>query len=168
MLTIFSTLLVLNLFSFAGDLPAPLVPDETTTGALCSEQDQNFKELRYEEKIPYCKRNVATSLKAQIYIEYSVPDECHGEYTIDHFYPLAIGGNNERQNLWPEHKALKKIRQDLEIRLYKEMKDGKTSQAQATKEIEDFKLHPQVNEIEKSSYCELVPKAAFDSFSQAQ
>lgn len=121
----------------------PLVPNLTqTSGDLCTTANPDFKEFRYQEQIPYCQRNVATGLKSRIYAEYGIAKRCRNRYTIDHFIPLSLGGSNQPNNLWPEHKMVKALRPDLEIDLYRQVRDGQLTQNQAIAIIVDAKLHP--------------------------
>jgi hypothetical protein len=48
-------------------------------------------------------RNVSEDEKKEIFIEYlgEVPAK-PGDYEIDHFISLELGGSNDKQNLWPE------------------------------------------------------------------
>jgi len=148
-------LVLLGLNPFAMSLPAPLVPDRTTPGSVCNEEDNDFLEYRYEEEIPYCERNVSSGLKNSIYQHYGIPSECRKEYTIDHFYPLSLGGDNSRKNLWPEHKSIKAVRADLELDLYKKISQGKINQARALAQIKEAKLNPDTDQIEDGDYCDL-------------
>ncbi len=47
-------------------------------------------------------RNVPTSVKNQVYASYGIMTHAPGEYEIDHYIPLELGGSNEVANLWPE------------------------------------------------------------------
>jgi hypothetical protein len=47
-------------------------------------------------------RNVPTSVKNQVYASYGIMTHSPGEYEIDHYIPLELGGSNEVANLWPE------------------------------------------------------------------
>jgi hypothetical protein len=47
-------------------------------------------------------RNVPTSEKDEVYVEYGVVTHTTGEYEVDHFIPLELGGSNDISNLWPE------------------------------------------------------------------
>lgn len=141
--------------AWAGKIPAPLTPDETTRGSLCNSRDPDFKEYRYDEQIPYCERKVSQSMKNRVYSHYRIPSRCRGQYTIDHFYPLSLGGNNGRENLWPEHVAIKRSRQNLETRLFAAIRAGEVSQAEALREIEENKLNPPLKKIERGNYCEV-------------
>lgn len=124
-------------------LAFPLTPDpQATSGDLCDTRNSDFKEYRYEERIPYCDRNVSSSLKNRIYEAYGIPKKCRKEYTIDHFIPLAIGGSNEAENLWPEHKNLKATRQSLEIDVYYDIRAGRVTQAEAIEVVTQEKLNP--------------------------
>jgi hypothetical protein len=87
----------------------PVTPDvEKTPGELCSEEDRDFYEHRYSEKMPYCIRKVAQWQRDRIYKQYNIPEKCRHRYTVDHLVPLAVGGNNAFENLWPEHVLVKK------------------------------------------------------------
>jgi len=121
----------------------PMVPeDDFTTGSLCTEEDTDFEEYRYEEEIPYCERRVSASLKARIYAEYKIPKTEWQDYTIDHFIPLSLGGTNHSNNLWPENKAVKALRPGLEMELFIALRDGKISQKQAVDTVIEKKLNP--------------------------
>jgi hypothetical protein len=112
--------------------PIPINPDsQQTPGELCSEENRDFLNLRYDEKIPYCQRNVSPQLKRRIYDNYGVPRQCHRFYTIDHLIPLSMGGDNSIRNLWPEHIRVKATRQDLEESTFQRMLQGEITDAEA-------------------------------------
>lgn len=124
-------------------LAFPLIPDpQVTVGDLCDTANSDFKEYRYKERIPYCNRNVSSGLKSRIYAAYGIPKKCRKEYTIDHFIPLSIGGSNEANNLWPEHKNLKAIRQSLETDLYYDIRGGRITQEEAIERVIHEKMNP--------------------------
>lgn len=118
-----SILLILFFFQSVYAIPElisiPVVPIEVLTpGDLCSEDDKDFTEYRYDSNMPYCKRNVSVNFRRRIYREYKVDSQCQHRYTIDHMVPLALGGNNDSKNLWPEHVLVKATRHRLELDLY--------------------------------------------------
>lgn len=47
-------------------------------------------------------RNVPQSEKNQVYAEYGITSHASGQYEVDHFIPLELGGSNDISNLWPE------------------------------------------------------------------
>ena len=47
-------------------------------------------------------RNVPTSEKNQVYAEYGIKTRSTGQYEVDHFISLELGGSNDISNLWPE------------------------------------------------------------------
>ncbi|SRR5258708_16965082 len=47
-------------------------------------------------------RNVPDSEKNQVYAEYGIKTHTAGQYEVDHFISLELGGSNEIANLWPE------------------------------------------------------------------
>ena len=125
----------------------PAVPfRQFTQGSLCDEKDPDMDEHRYQERIPYCKRVVSNSMKSKIYKLYHVPDKCKQYYTIDHYYPLSLGGSNHIDNLWPEHKNVKKSRQDLEYELFIALSEGRITQEEALLQIDWEKMNPALNE----------------------
>lgn len=110
----------------------PLVPDSgMTSGELCDTDNPDFSEFRYQEHIPYCTRNVSGSTKSAIYQAYGIPKGCRNRYTIDHFFPLSLGGDNSTVNLWPEHKLVKATRPNLEEDLYHQIANGEITQRKA-------------------------------------
>lgn len=110
----------------------PLVPyPDFTNGQLCYAGNPDFVGYRYAEKIPYCERNVPSMQKERIYNLYRIPKECRSRFTVDHFIPLSIGGDNSDDNLWPEHKLVKATRPDLEQQLYAAISKGQITQKRA-------------------------------------
>ena len=119
----------------------PTTPNpELAKGSLCTTKDKDYVEKRYKEKIPYCFRNVSVSVKNQIFALYRIPKKYHGQYTIDHIIPLALGGDNSFENLWPEHKKVKATRQNLEIELYWALRNSEIRQKEAIKIILEEKF----------------------------
>ncbi len=47
-------------------------------------------------------RNVPVSEKNEVYNEYSIVTHTAGQYEVDHYISLELGGSNEITNLWPE------------------------------------------------------------------
>lgn len=47
-------------------------------------------------------RNVPASEKDAVYAEYGITHHSAGEYEVDHFVSLELGGSNDISNLWPE------------------------------------------------------------------
>lgn len=47
-------------------------------------------------------RNVPQSEKDEVYKEYGIYSHKTGEYEVDHFISLELGGSNDISNLWPE------------------------------------------------------------------
>ncbi len=135
-------------------LSFPFVPDpKMTTGSLCTPDNPDFERYRYKERIPYCRRNVPTWMKNEVYRRYGVSLRCKSEYTIDHFIPLSLGGTNEFDNLWPEPKSIKALRQNLEYELYKRLRMGKITQAEAVLAIVQAKLNPPVRNPSEFEFC---------------
>jgi len=50
-------------------------------------------------------RHVPQSVKDAVYAEYGIASHISGQYQIDHFIPLELGGSNDISNLWPEPAA---------------------------------------------------------------
>ncbi|MCX6745413.1 MAG: HNH endonuclease signature motif containing protein [Candidatus Parcubacteria bacterium] len=47
-------------------------------------------------------RHVTARTKNLVYQEYGITSHVKGEYEVDHFIPLELGGSNDLKNLWPE------------------------------------------------------------------
>jgi hypothetical protein len=47
-------------------------------------------------------RNVTDSVKNAVYAEYGITSHATGQYEVDHFVSLELGGSNDISNLWPE------------------------------------------------------------------
>jgi len=141
----------------------PMIPDpQKTPGSICTLNHSDYKEDRYQEKIPYCRRNVSSSTKKYIYRIYGIPSHCTKRFTIDHFIPLSIGGDNSVRNLWPEHHNVKATRQNLENDLFREVQKGRMSQQTAIDHIYHEKLNPPVP-VSGSDECDrLSPQANWD------
>ena len=149
-------LVLVLLFSstLLASLEFPAIPDdEQTWGTLCTTSDRDFKEYRYREQIPYCKRRVSSSRKRKIYENYGVPSDCRSQYTIDHYIPLSIGGTNKDNNLWPEHKLVKALRAQLELETFEDLRDGIISQDEAVTLIIQEKQNPILKGLDPETLC---------------
>jgi hypothetical protein len=120
---------------------------DLTYGRLCSVRNPDFESYRYTERIPYCERNVSKEQREKIYNRYRIPVSCRGRYTIDHFIPLSIGGDNSDANLWPEHKLVKATRPQLEQELYLALSWGRIAQKNAIELIVREKTKLQRNNL---------------------
>lgn len=132
-----------GLFSYAGD-QYPVGPNpESTPGSLCV----NSPTRRYAENIIYCERNVSTQTKNalfKIYDEkfgYQMRQMSRGDFKIDHFIPLSIGGSNSSDNLWPQHKSVYRVTDPLEQLLSDKIQQGHIKQAEAIRVIREAKLN---------------------------
>lgn len=133
----------LLLTSITVNASIPLIPNEKwAQGSLCTRQHGDYETDRYSQKIPYCKRNVDSTLKQKLYDLYQVPEKCRSRYTIDHIIPLSIGGDNSPENLWPEHKDVKGTRPMLEEEIFGEVRDGHMTQKEAIQIILKEKFTP--------------------------
>lgn len=115
----------------------PKGPDALLTpGSLCERPDA----YRYPEKVPYCNRDVDSSLKADIFQNYRndgyrLDPKDRSSYKIDHLIPLCAGGSNNEDNLWPQHKSVYEITDPMEPAACDAMKAGKIKQAEVVKLI---------------------------------
>lgn len=129
--------------SFADAFPTSPVT-EVTPGDLCQHAD----EIRYPERIVYCKRHVSSQLKNQIIDYYDrefgfeIRKTGRDRFKIDHYIPLCMGGSNERANLWPQHESVYTQTDPLEEAACKKMAEGKLKQAEAIKLIVQAKGNP--------------------------
>lgn len=79
-------------------------------------------------------RNVSVQTKKEIYEEYGIYQHKTGEYQIDHFISLSLGGSNDVSNLWPEPLNPRPgymEKDKVEFYLYQTLCGGKVSLPQA-------------------------------------
>jgi len=160
-LSLFALIFTLNLHAeMSYDLESasgqkyPTGPDQMMTpGKLCTTPT----EKRYAEGIDYCERNVTTDTKNAVIaaydkqLGYQIRTMNRGDFKIDHFIPLSIGGANDTENLWPQHKSVYKYSDPLELQLSQLMVAGRIKQAEAIKLIKDCKYNlPRCSEISHS------------------
>ncbi len=138
----------LILFAFSSTLfgaahlqfPTGPIPS-VTPGQVCNKPSS----YRYPEKIPYCERNVDPEAKRAIiklYDErfgYEIENMNRQDFKIDHYIPLCMGGSNDSENLWPQHKSVYAITDPLEPALCGKMAEGRLKQADAIKLVKEAK-----------------------------
>lgn len=122
---------------------------ELTPGSLCDKPDAK----RYPEGIPYCNRKVGTGTKKEIIRTYdselgfTVGEMDRKDFKIDHYIPLCMGGSNHEDNLWPQHKSVYGVTDQLEQQACEKMAKGRLLQADAVVMIKRAKAH--LNEAPK-------------------
>jgi hypothetical protein len=111
-----------------------------TPGRLCTATDPDFKEYRYPEHIPYCRRRLTQQMKMYVAGQYGILEADWGEYEFDHLIPLGIGGASGVDNIWPQPKnygdADEKDR--LELELYRALSTGAITQSEAVSRTYDW------------------------------
>jgi hypothetical protein len=83
-------------------------------------------------------RNVTTSTKNKVYVEYGITHHATGEYEVDHLVSLELGGSNDLSNLWPEAASPKPgfhEKDKVENYLHSQVCSGALSLEQARVEI---------------------------------
>lgn len=120
----------------------PIGPDiEMTPGKLCERGTK-----RYAQQITYCERNVTSGEKNAIIADYDqelgfrIRTMSRADFKIDHFIPLSIGGSNNAENLWPQHRSVYAYTDRLELLLFQAMEADKIAQAKAIEIIKECKL----------------------------
>jgi hypothetical protein len=93
-------------------------------------------------------RNVPESLKKQVFAEYGIKDH-FGDYEVDHFISLELGGSNSIKNLWPESYKIEwnaRKKDVVETNLGHQICAGKLSLLDAQKEVRDdwVKVYKQI------------------------
>lgn len=105
------------------------------SGSLCSPSDSDFDGYRYREQVAHCKRDVSTKLKQRIKARHGIAPEDYGNYEVDHFIPLGLGGDNSIDNLWPLPHHLAREKSQLEQQLHNQLQSGSITQAEAIRII---------------------------------
>ena len=91
----------------------PISPDpQLTPGAVLTTDTSKICQPGYSRSV----RHTSGQLKRQVYAEYGI-DANTGNYEIDHLIPLGIGGDDTRENLWPESRDTKPWNADVKDRL---------------------------------------------------
>lgn len=107
------------------------LPDTNCTpGAILNSTKEQICKSGYSKSV----RNVSEGLKKRVYEEYGITSHAAGEYEVDHFISLALGGSNDIANLWPEAANPKPgfhEKDKVENFLHGEMCAGKITLAQA-------------------------------------
>lgn len=112
-----------------------VAPDfRLTPGVLCTTRDRDFKEFRYEERIPYCQRNFSQAEKKEVSRWYGVDWEDHHLYQYDHLLSLCLGGSNALTNVWPMLWDEARKKAGMEADLCRRLARGELTQAQAVRE----------------------------------
>ncbi|MNK96684.1 hypothetical protein D3C87_1169770 [compost metagenome] len=135
---------LVSLSSFAGtNGNFPKGPDASLTpGAVCTHPTEH----RYPENIDYCERDVASDTKRAIFVKYDqlgfrTRTMNRMDFKIDHYIPLCMGGANDVENLWPQHKSIYAITDPLEPLLCEKMADGRLLQKDAINYIKAAKAN---------------------------
>lgn len=151
----FSLLIILSLqslqfswASLASENWYPNFPNEKLTpGSVCDDADS----FRYPERIAYCERDVSRERKAVIFSTYDTELGFHtremnrADFKIDHYIPLCMGGSNEDENLWPQHKSIYQQTDPIEPVLCELMSSGQILQAKAISIIKQVKRNPETS-----------------------
>ena len=120
----------------------PTTPDsELTPGQTCSNPD----EYRYPERIKYCRRSVSSRTKWEVIrtydrqLSYAIANLPRGQFKVDHYIPLCLGGSNSTLNLWPQHKSVYSQTDTIEFQLCRLLQVGAVKQAIAIETIIEVK-----------------------------
>lgn len=137
----FLTAFLMTITAFAGG-SFPTGPNaQLTPGETCTTPSAH----RYPEQIAYCERSVDTQLKKDIIktydqnLGYRIQSMERSQFKIDHYIPLCMGGANDKENLWPQHKTVYEITDPLEQEACEKMAQGKLLQAKAIELIKQAK-----------------------------
>ena len=89
-----TAIVVFNSCQMQDKLPDPAC----TPGAVFPVTKEDICVKGYTKKVRY----VTAKTKNLVYQEYGISSHAKGEYEVDHFIPLELGGSNDLKNLWPE------------------------------------------------------------------
>ncbi|MFN3455633.1 MAG: hypothetical protein ACK41T_11800 [Pseudobdellovibrio sp.] len=122
----------------------PTQPDPVLTpGKLCNHPT----EYRYPANIAYCERNVTQQVKKKIFEAYDkrlgfrTRTMERNDFKIDHFIPLSIGGGNDFENLWPQHKSVYEYTDRVESHVANLIAQDKITQSEAVRVVKECKLN---------------------------
>ena len=105
---LFSTLLISGNYSYSKTAVVLTLRDcqiqdkfpdpACTPGAVFPVIEEDICVKGYTRRVRY----VTAKTKSLVYQEYGITSHVKGEYEVDHFIPLELGGSNDLKNLWPE------------------------------------------------------------------
>lgn len=87
-----------ELESKSGVYPDPALTPGDTDPAVTQD---TIKETICKHGYTKTVRNVTSAMKKEVFAEYKIKDH-FGDYEVDHFISLELGGSNAIKNLWPE------------------------------------------------------------------
>lgn len=120
---------------------ATRLPMQTTPGSLCERNDISFDAYHFAEHVPYCRPRVTDELKHAVLSSYGIDDKNADIFEFDHLIPLALGGSNSPDNIWPQPIGDVKEKNDFEEKLYNQMKAGTLTQKDAVEQIKTWMPH---------------------------
>ncbi|MBX4190208.1 HNH endonuclease [Candidatus Parcubacteria bacterium] len=139
-----------------GALPDP----DCTPGAIFEEAT---KEQICVSGYTKTVRKVSQSLKKKVYREYGIAyPPPTGSYEADHFIPLALGGNNDIANLFPEAAEPRpgfKEKDVVEVYLHEKVCDGSIPLAAAQQAISKnwVSVYENINSLERERIKQKYP-----------
>ncbi|MBI3618655.1 HNH endonuclease [Candidatus Peregrinibacteria bacterium] len=95
-------------------------------------------------------RNVPQSKKNAVYKEYDIPSHVPGQYEVDHFISLELGGSNDIANLFPEAASPQpgfREKDKVENYLHQQVCAGAISLPDAQRQISTDWLSVYINEV---------------------
>ena len=112
------------------------LPDPVCTpGAVFQVTKEDICVKGYTKKVRY----VTAKTKNLVYQEYGITTHAKGEYEVDHFIPLELGGSNDLKNLWPEPAEPRPgfhEKDRVENYLHRQVCTGQMTLAEAQKQIQ--------------------------------
>ncbi|MFA5188703.1 MAG: HNH endonuclease signature motif containing protein [Patescibacteria group bacterium] len=112
------------------------LPDPVCTpGAIFQVTEEDICVKGYTKKV----RNVTAKTKNLVFQEYGITTHAKGEYEVDHFIPLELGGSNDLKNLWPEPAEPRPgfhEKDRVENYLHRQVCTGQMTLAEAQKQIQ--------------------------------
>lgn len=81
------------------------------------------------------RRSVPESVRHERFAAYGVPWEDRGQYELDHYVSLEIGGSNAAENLWPETLTDAKRKDVVENSLHRLVCSGSMTVEEAQRRI---------------------------------
>ena len=92
-----------------------IYPNPNLTPGQIQTNDMNVICYHYYDQLLI---SVPQDIVDQVYKEYNITSYGPGEYEIDHWIPLALGGSNELSNLWPQPINFPGYREKDYVQLY--------------------------------------------------
>jgi hypothetical protein len=129
-------LAVIGIIQFNGEPRYRIMPNyDLTPGHIMETNDNLVCQKGYSRTVRY----VSMKKRKQVYEDYGVKyPQIPGNYEVDHFIPLSLGGSNELENLWVQPSPEFRWKDKVEFVLWRKVCKNEITLLEAQKIIKNW------------------------------